>query len=84
MPRSGLLLAALLALLAPVRGEEGRRKRPPGVPPSPAGLGEGPPPAVRPGARGSPGGRGMGGGGAGGGGTEGERAPPFLCFYSFD
>lgn len=58
MQRSGLLLAALLALLAPVRGEEGRRERPRGVSPCPVGLGEGPLPALRHGARGSRGGRG--------------------------
>lgn len=73
MQRSGLLLAALLALLAPVRGEEGRRERPRGVSPCPVGLGEGLLPALRHGARGSRGGRG----------TEGARAPLSLSFYSF-
>lgn len=73
MQRSGLLLAALLALLAPVRGEEGRRERPRGVSPCPVGLGEGPLPALRHGARGSRDGRG----------TEGARAPLSLSFYSF-
>lgn len=74
MRHSGLLLAALLALLAPVRGEEGRWEQPRGVSPCAVGLGEGPLPALRHGARGSRGGRG----------TEGARAPLFLSFYSFN